>query len=139
MDVELGGVNYLAVIVAIVINMGVGALWYSPLLFANPWMAANGFTLERINEAGSATRGYVISVIASVVMAFTIALFAEAAGADTAIEGLLVGVAAGLGFVATSAASNYTFESRPLKLYLINVGYPVASFAFMGLLIGVWQ
>ena len=137
--IEFEGINYLAVVIAVVINMGVGALWYSPMLFAKPWMAANGLTEESIREAGGTIKGYVVSVIVSVVVAFAIASFAEAAGSDTAIQGLVLGLAAGLGFVATTAGVSYLFESRPLKLYLINAGYPVVSFALMGLLIGAWQ
>ena len=139
MDLNIGSINYLAVVVAIVINMAAGALWYSPLLFAKHWMAANGLTEESIREAGSATRGYVVAVIASIVIAFAVALFAQASGADTPVEGLILGLAAGLGFVATTFAANYIFESRPLKLYLINAGYPVVSLALIGLLIGAWQ
>ena len=139
MDLDLGNINYIAVVVAIVINMALGAAWYSPLLFAKPWMAANDLTEESISEAGSATKGYVVAVIASIVIAFAIALFAQASGVDTAVEGLLLGLAAGLGFVATTFAANYIFESRPLKLYLINAGYPVVSLALIGLLIGAWQ
>ena len=139
MELDLADVNYLAVIAAIAVNMIVGAVWYSPLLFARPWMAANGFTEEQIKAQGSATRGYIVSVIASVVIAFAIALFAQAAGAGAAIDGLLLGLAAGVGFVATTSAANYIFESRPLKLYLINAGYPVVSFTLIGLLIGAWQ
>ena len=139
MELDLADVNYLAVIAAIAVNMIVGAVWYSPLLFARPWMVANGFTEEQIKAQGSATRGYIVSVIASVVIAFAIALFAQAAGAGAAIDGLLLGLAAGVGFVATTSAANYIFESRPLKLYLINAGYPVVSFTLIGLLIGAWQ
>jgi hypothetical protein len=137
--IEFDGINYLAIVIAILINMGLGALWYSPVLFAKPWMAANGFTEESIKEAGGATKGYVVSIIVSVVVALAIASFAKAADSDTAIEGLMLGLAAGLGFVATTAGVSYLFESRPLKLYLINAGYPVVSFALMGLLIGAWQ
>lgn len=139
MELDLADVNYLAVIAAIAVNMIVGAVWYSPLLFARPWMVANGFTEEQIKAQGSATRGYIVSVIASVVIAFAIALSAQAAGAGAAIDGLLLGLAAGVGFVATTSAANYIFESRPLKLYLINAGYPVVSFTLIGLLIGAWQ
>ena len=139
MDLDLGSINYIAVVVAIVVNMALGAAWYSPLLFAKPWMAANDLTEESISEAGSATKGYIVAVIASIVIAFAIALFAQASGVDTAVEGLLLGLAAGLGFVATTFAASYIFESRPLKLYLINAGYPVVSFTLIGLLIGAWQ
>ena len=139
MDMQLDGINYLAVIVAVIINMAAGALWYSPLLFARPWMAFNNFTEESIREQGSPTRGYIVSIIASIVIALAIAFVANAAGADSPLEGLVIGLVAGVGFVATTAASNYTFEDKPLKLYLINIGYPVVALALIGLLIGAWQ
>ena len=139
MDLDLADLNYLAIIAAVAVNMIAGALWYSPLLFARPWMAANGFTEEQIKAQGSATRGYVVSVIASIVIAIAIALFAQAAGAVTAVDGLLLGLVAGVGFVMTTSAANYVFEDRPLKLYLINSGYPVVSFTLIGLLVGAWQ
>jgi len=37
------GVNLLAVLVAAVATMIVGFLWYSPLLFAKPWMTLMGY------------------------------------------------------------------------------------------------
>ncbi len=35
MDLDLGGLNYIAVVVGVILNMARGALWYSPVLFAN--------------------------------------------------------------------------------------------------------
>ena len=139
MVINFDGVNYLAVLAAVVLNMALGALWYSPILFGRPWMAVHGFTEESIKESGGAGTGYAVSVIVSVVLAFAVALVAEATGSDTAVEGLLLGLLLGVGFVATTAGVNYVFESRPRKLYLINVGYPVVSIALIGLLIGAWQ
>ena len=138
MDIDFGSVNYLAIVAAVVLNMALGALWYSPLLFARPWMAANGFTEEQIRAEGAGI-GYGVSVVVSVVLAFAVALLAEAVGADMAVEGLLLGLLVGVGFVATTAGVNYVFESRPRNLYLINAGYPVVSLALIGLLIGAWQ
>jgi len=37
------GVNLWAVLVAAVASMVVGFLWYSPFLFARPWMLAMGY------------------------------------------------------------------------------------------------
>ena len=46
---------------------------------------------------------------------------------------------AGVGFIATSQAANYTFESRSLKLYLINTVYPVITLAINGVILALWQ
>ena len=135
MDIALGEINYLAVVVGVLLNMAGGALWYSPVLFANPWMAANGFTKKEIEAKGGAAKGYVVSVVASIVITLVLAVIVEAAEADKALHGLALGLLAGLGFVATTAAANYAFEDRPLKLYFINIGYPVVMFAVIGTLL----
>jgi hypothetical protein len=43
-------VNALAVIVAAVLTFGLGAVWYSPVLFAKQWMAAQGHTPEMLAQ-----------------------------------------------------------------------------------------
>lgn len=41
--------NWLAVAVAALVPMAIGALWYSPLLFEKAWMKASGVTREMVN------------------------------------------------------------------------------------------
>lgn len=138
MEIAFGDLNYFAVIVAIVINMALGALWYGPV-FGKAWMAQNNLTMEMIKEQGSPTKGYVIALIASVIIAFAIAILADATGVANAAEGALLGAIASVGLTAMAFASSYVFESKALKHYLINAGYPVVSAVLIGTLIGGWQ
>lgn len=136
---DLGAVNYLAVIVGVVINMALGALWYSPVLWAKPWMAANKVTEEQIRARGSAVPGYGVSIVASFIIAWALAVLVAATGADSPLDGVALGLLAGLGLIMTSAAANYTFESRPLKLYLINAGYSLVGFPIVGIVLASWR
>src|SRR5256885_16799024 len=43
-------VNLLAVLVAAVLTIALGAVWYSPVLFAKQWMHAHGYTPEKVEE-----------------------------------------------------------------------------------------
>ena len=81
----------------------------------------------------------VIALVASVVGILGLAIVVQATGAENLAEGLFLGLIAGIGFVATSQAAHYSFEGRPLKLYLINMGYPVLMLAIAGSLLGLWQ
>ena len=45
---ELGTINWLAVLVAGVSSFVVGGIWYSPGLFGKAWMKDNNFTEEGI-------------------------------------------------------------------------------------------
>ena len=138
MEFAFEDLNYLAVAAAIVLNMVLGALWYGPA-FGKAWMAVNNLTEEMIKEQGSATKGYVVAVVVSAIIAFVIALLAEAVGVENAGEGAILGAVAGVGLVATTFGVSYVFESRTVKHWLINAGYPVVSITLIGTLVGGWQ
>src|SRR5437879_13917817 len=72
-------VNILAVIVAAVLTFVLGAVWYSPVLFAKQWMAAQGYTPEKLEEMKrrGVTRAYAVSVLCYLVTAYVMALLAS--------------------------------------------------------------
>mgnify|MGYP000586691199 CR=1 FL=1 len=78
-----GDVNFLAVGIAAVLAFALGALWYSAVLFAKPWMAGLGYTEERFKEmqAGMGPT-YAISFLSWLVTATVLA-----AGAAGTLDG----------------------------------------------------
>src|SRR5207302_3628539 len=99
------GVNLWAVLVAAVATMPLGFLWYSPLLFANPWMKLMGYDpndkakiAEMQKSAGPA---YGMSLIASLLSAAVLAKIIALADATTAPYGMIIAFAVWLGFVTT--------------------------------------
>lgn len=132
--------NYLAILVAAVLNMVIGALWYSPGLFGRSWMDLVGFRHADVQKrAAGARRPYVITFVGSFVMAYALARVMWYAKVQSAGAGAMMGLLAWLGFVATTHAANYLFEGRPFRLYSINTGYPLVSLVLMGLLLGAWR
>lgn len=129
-------INYLAVVVAAIINMGIGALWYSPLLFAKTWAKATGKSME---DMGSGGTGYALTSVGSLIIALFLAYFITQVDAGTFLAGAKIGLLAWVGFVIPTHAANYVFEGRPLNLYAINVGYFLVSFMAMGGLIAAWH
>ena len=136
---DLGSLNYWAILVAVVFNQALGAAWYSAL--AKPWMAEVGLSTEDMEAMKGTPRQwypYVLAVVSAVVFTLGLALLVQGLGADSAGEGLGLGVLAAVGFIFTSNAINYAFEGRSLKLFLINGGYPLISYSVIGLLLGAW-
>ena len=133
-------INYLAVLVAAIANMAIGALWYSPVLFAKPWIAAIGKSEEEIREqAGKGmARTYTLAFISALVMSFVLAHFVDYTRATTIAGGLQAGFWPWLGFVATTNLSTLLFEWRPSKLYYISMGYYLVVLAVMGVILAVW-
>ena len=137
------GVNLFAVLVSAVATMVLGFLWYSPVLFANPWMKLMGLDPNdkaKIAEMQkSAGPSYFMSLIASLLAAFVLGKLIAVAGFSTAIDGLKIGLVAWLGFVTTVQFTNALFSRQPFRLYMINTGYQFVCYAVMGAILGAWR
>ena len=128
--------NFAAVFCAALLSFAIGGLWYSPILFAKPWMKEAGLSDAQTRQAPMA-RIFGLSALAALVMAFNLEAFIGAK--DSLSFGLFAGAATGIGWVAMSLGVIYLFEQRSLKLWLINSGYQVVSYTLMGGLLGVWK
>src|SRR3974390_1637860 len=97
--------NLVAIFVAALSTMVVGFLWYSPVLFAKPWLHEMGYALNdkaKVKEMQkSAGPAYLASFLASVVSAFILAMFFHQMHVQSIDIGLLVASHVWLGFVAT--------------------------------------
>jgi Protein of unknown function (DUF1761) len=137
------GVNLWAVLVSALATMVVGFVWYSPALFANPWMRLMGYDPNdkaKIAEMQkSAGPSYALSLIASIVTAFALGKLIGVTGTMTAIDGLKIGLVVWLGFVTTVQLTNALFSHQRNKLYLINTGYQLVCYLAMGAILGAWH
>src|SRR5947209_2604489 len=136
-------INLLAVLVAAVSTMVVGFLWYSPLLFAKPWMREMGYDSNdqaKIKEMRkSAGRAYLGSFLASLVSAFVLALFFNWLGVIDVRFGLCVAFHVWLGFVATVQLTGVLFMKQSWKLFAMNTGYQLVCYLVMGAILAVWK
>lgn len=127
-------IQWSAVPVAALAGFVIGGLWYGPL-FRDPWMRASGMTFERGKQQNVPLvfgLTYVLNVIAAIGLSICLG------PGRSWLAGLHVGAFVGLLFVATALGVIYLFESRPLKLWLINAGYQVVNMAAMGAVLGAW-
>jgi Protein of unknown function (DUF1761) len=135
-------VNLWAVLGAAVAAMAIGFLWYSPFLFAKPWMVAMGYDPEDKAKVAEMRKSagllYGISFLASLITAFILGKIIYNFTIDTALYGMKVGFAAWLGFVMTVQLTDKLFGKRPMKLFLINTGYQLVCYLAMGAILGEW-
>jgi hypothetical protein len=126
--------NWVAIIVAAVVNMVIGSLWFSPVLFQKPWVAMR---VDKNPMSGVASPLlYVITAVGALVSAITLDWIIGLAGARSPTGGAIIGLYAGLGFVAPAILSDNLFNERPFKLYLIVAGFPVVGLLVMGAILG---
>jgi hypothetical protein len=129
-------VNYLAVLVAAIVNMFIGSIWYSKMAFADAWLKGIGKRMEDLQGARS---GYVLVFIGSLLMAWVMAHVVQWAGATSFWPGVLVGFYMWLGFALPTMGANMVFEMRPRNLMMINIGYPLVALLFMGGILAAWH
>lgn len=133
-------VNWLAIIVAAVAAFAIGALWYSPVLFARQWMAAHGHTPEKLAAMQSSMgKTYAFSFITYVIMAMVIALLMGLTGGSTAIQGVVLAVLAWLGFGFTIGLNTNLYSAKPAAAFMIDAGYQFVHVIVMGAIIGAWR
>lgn len=129
-------VNWLAVVVATVAAMIIGYLWYGPV-FGKIWLRGMGKTQEEIQASGSSA-AIPISIVTAFITAVALASVMSAAGADTVTEGIVWGLFAAFGFIATSQMNNAVYEGRNSTVTTLYIIYQLFTLAVMGTIIAVW-
>ncbi|WP_288351289.1 DUF1761 domain-containing protein [uncultured Thalassospira sp.] len=128
-------VNWLAIVLATVASMALGAAYYGVL--STQWLAASGRTKEDIDPKDFMP--YVWSVIVQLVMAYFLAVLTPPlAGAMTIGHGLQIAFLMWLGFVATSMILNHRYQGKPWSLTVIDGGYILAALLVQGLVLGLF-
>ncbi len=127
------GVSYVAVIVAAVVALVFGFVYYAPQTLGKRWMAYLGTTQAQLGNPGGA--GMAAGVVASLVNAWVLAVLAKNLGGSTIADGAMLGVVCWLGFMATITAAQIAFEKRPWGLWVLNNIHNVIAQAVMGAIV----
>ena len=126
--------NIWAVLVASILNMVIGFIWYSKPLFGNQWMASLGFKEEDINPNPLL---YLGAYSLGLLIAFVMAVLLQSAG--SALTGLVYGGVIAIGFVIPTILTHYLYEGRKRSLIFIVAGHELVLFLTYGALLGGWQ
>lgn len=132
MATAFSNLNWLAVSAAAIAAFVVGGIWYGPI-FGKTWMAEFGFSEEQLAERNQ-VKIFGGTLLLNLLMAWNLAMFLGPK-ADMAF-GAAAGFFTGFGFVAALLGVFYLFESKSMRLFLINAGFAIVSFTVMGLVIG---
>ena len=131
------GINYLAVVVAVVAGFGVGAVYYTAL--GKCWMAALGKTEDDL-KGGAKAAPFVIAAAAQLVMAIVLAgiIGHLGPGQVTPANGAISAAFAWAGFILTSISVNYAFQRARPALAVIDSIHWLAVLLAQGLVIGLF-
>jgi Protein of unknown function (DUF1761) len=128
-------INWLAVLVAALATFLLGGLWYGPM-FGRIWRVAEGQIAPPNKGEKHPAFVYGLSFVLMLIAAATLAVALEP---DPNVpRSVTVGLAVGIGWVATAFGVNYLFAGRRFALFAVDAGYNVVLFALMGLIIGLF-
>lgn len=138
---EQVNVNLLAVLVAAIVSMVIGSLWYSTILFGKTWIRLSGLTQENMDKAKQKGMGktYTFGFIGSLLMSYVLAHSVAYASAVTFGGGMVAGFWNWLGFVVPVILGSILWENRSVGLFFINIGYYLVSLIIMGGILAVWR
>ena len=126
-----------AMLVAAVIRMMVGALWFSPIAFAPAWQKIVGVTQDQMRTGFP--KAIAADAVGSLIMAWALAHAVAYAGAATLAAGAAVGFFNWLGFIAVVLFTAVIYEQRAVKLFWLTGGFNLVALILMGALLAVWR
>jgi hypothetical protein len=142
MTIDLGAINWLAVIVATLIYFALGAVWFAPATpLGRAWVAASGYESPTTGVASS-NLFYAVPVATAFVAVLATALLAAATGTDTATEGIVLGLVVGVGYGATILLTTAAFEFAKPRQWtwgVVVASYQVVALLIAALVIALWR
>ncbi len=157
-------INFLAILVAAVVPLVLGFIWYNPSLFGTVWMRESGMTEEKMKGGNMALIfgvSFVMSLLLSFFTQFLVihqfgAMGMVGAEVESALpsfqafmddygkahrsfgHGALHGAFAGIFFVMPVMITNGLFERKTWKHMFINIGYWTLALTIMGAIVCGW-
>ncbi len=126
--------NYLQALVAALSTFAVGFAWYHKAVFGAMWMQETGMTEEKAKQGNMA-----LTFGGTFVTSFLAAIFLSNMAGIGAIDGMWYALVLCVFIVATSRGMHFLFAQKSMRLYLIDTGHDLVSYAVMGIIIGAWK
>ncbi|WCO01676.1 DUF1761 domain-containing protein [Psychroserpens ponticola] len=159
-------INFLAVLVAAIVPMVLGFIWYNPKFLGTVWAREAEMTETKM-KSGNLPVIFGLSFMLSILLAFSIQTLTihqfgalGMVGGDPTVEGVLPsfqafmddygtafrtykhgafhGILAGIFIVFPILATNGMFERKSWKLIFINSGYWTLALTIMGAIVCGW-
>lgn len=129
-------INYWAVLVSAIVYMGIGAFWFSPMVFGKQWARMMKYTKK---DMKTSPNGYLLLFTTDLVVSWVLAFFISFLGAGSWRSGASVGFMCWLGFMAPIGITGMVWEKKSFDLVLLQNSYCVLSLMLLGGLLAVWK
>lgn len=133
-------INYWAVLIATVLSMGLGALWYSPALFMKKWVRLARIDMDapRGNAAIAMLVALAVTFLTAWVLAGSVAIAWHFYGGGYFASSIVTAITLWAGFTAARIITHDVFEGRPSELTVLTIGFELVTILIMAAVIGFW-
>jgi hypothetical protein len=134
-------VSPVPLIVLAVVNFFLSWIWYSPLLFAKPWMKALGIDPNHTMSEEDKKKMpwlFLCGIIASFLVVYGMMVLVHSLKADNFITGIGIGIVVWAGFALTHSLNTFWEGRKPLVL-IINNGLFLVTYALYGGILAIWK
>jgi hypothetical protein len=131
-----GELNWLAIVVATIAWFAFSAIWYSVPPLSKAW--ADAAKVDTSGDGPPLALLFIPTLIGYLITTIVIALLARGIGAETAGDGIVLGVVLGIGFGMVGALVNQVYEGKGSNYFLINGLNAVMAYAIVGLIVTTW-
>lgn len=139
----LNDVNWAAVGASLVAAFAIGLVWFSPSALGSYWARQvsryTGIPEGQITSGASQATPLAKWLLGIAITAVVMALTVEAVGADSAGDGVVLGLVLGVGFEATLSSWPPIFARMPWQWWLVNSGAFLLMQVAMGSILGAWR
>jgi hypothetical protein len=133
-------VNYLPVVVAAVVVFVLGWLWYSPLLFYNPWMRLRGMDPVAATAGATMPAGKLLVELARcLLLAYVIARFVALVGITRWTGAVHFGFLLWIGFPLILLTGSVLWENVPWKVAAIHAGDWLVKLLVIPIIVTLWH
>jgi hypothetical protein len=139
----LNDLNWPAVAAAVAAAFAIGIVWFSPQVLGGFWARQvaryTGVAEAEITVAARQPRALATWLVGFAAAAVAMALSAKAVGADSASDGILLGLLLALGLGATFSSWPPVFARMPWAWWLVSNGAFLLMLTTMGAILGAWR
>jgi hypothetical protein len=132
-------VNYWAVLVSGVAIFMLGGLWYSPLLFAKPWVRLMNKTEAELKAGAGGALPFILAFLCGLATSLAMAVILNHFKPLTPMRSVHVALVCWIGFTGATSFGSAVFSGTPRALWLINSAYNLVSFIVAAVILTLWQ
>ena len=131
--------SYLALVLAAVVAIVVGPVWYSPLLFGRAYMELRGMNPGAVADMRPSAGELLGEFVRYLVIAFVLSHFVTRLGVGDGKSAVQLGLWVWVGFQAMLLMGAVLHEKMPWMLYAIHAGDALVKTLLMTVILGVWR